>query len=550
MRNWNISDIRWASEGELGLPLWKDWNRKHLLPRGAWRQAWAGPYLASRIPRSGQALDAGAEQTAAGTAALSSADSATDYAFSISPAPSGVDAVSAVREVIRVARHRAVITLEVSESSGCSTTELMKVAAFLGVDLPRVPIDVLRSNSPALRPFGQAQAGAASDMRVLAFTIDALDGPPTVAILIPHWESWPFLKQCLASILRQETPAVAQRVIVLDDLSQDGSFEKGQKEFGADVEFVRITRPNKKTEPDVGLLLDEGLKLVREQYVATIDADLFPISKSWLSFPIWMTERHNLSSIGIDTALSPVYCGLFPEYFRNDWNGGTGYAPGAALFDNERFTITNNFYRVMRTATMKVVSEGIGYTKATQHTGPRAGYRFFERVSLMKRPPGSRLWNYFGRKIVSFYRTRLNPRFPYLPGNCDNGVAASHFLDVNRMGPKFIIPLTGYVARTPTDGVFGQNLCDLVFHFALSTRALSKERREIADAGPEYTRWIERIGDGTDVAQNTWDDLVTESRRSGKPPWSETQSEAWWLEQKAVVTDLIREHQKSPMHRS
>jgi hypothetical protein len=70
---------------------------------------------------------------------------------------------------------------------------------------------------------------------------------------------------------------------------------------------------------------------------------------------------------------------------------------------------------------------------------------------------------------------------------------ANHFIDVNRLGPKFNIPITGYVGATPQDGAFGQNIAHLAFHFALSTRALSRERREVEDAGPEFASWIARL---------------------------------------------------------
>ena len=61
------------------------------------------------------------------------------------------------------------------------------------------------------------------------------------------------------------------------------------------------------------------------------------------------------------------------------------------------------------------------------------------------------------------------------------------------MGPKFNIPLTSYIGLTPRDGAFGQNISGLAFHFALSTRALSRSRKEVDNPGEYFRDWIGRI---------------------------------------------------------
>lgn len=45
----------------------------------------------------------------------------------------------------------------------------------------------------------------------------------------------------------------------------------------------------------------------------------------------------------------------------------------------------------------------------------------------------------------------------------------------------------------PEEGSFGQNINGLIFHFALSTRALSSERREVRDAGSSFYQWVGEI---------------------------------------------------------
>lgn len=455
MKNWVVSDIRWASVSDLKLPFWVDWNKKNPLPSHFWQRIWEYPYVALQIPSSDKSLDIGGN-----AANVPFEDNSFDYTFSISAVEETPDLFAVIKEMIRLARHRVVITINVSDKPDSPYLPLYilrELEEFLGVHIPRLPHEPLNSVSPVLEEFGQQCDEEFRHIRVLGFTLDSRDVPKSVAILVPHWESWQFLKPCLEAVQQNRNEALVEKVYVLDDASADGSFEKAQETFKDDknIEFHRFERPNRSTEPDVGLLFDNALKFVNEQYIVTIDADTFPLSKDWITFPIWLLETYGCSSVGSDTGSSVAYIPQATsrswwQTYTGDWRG---YWITGGLFDNDVFTVANNMYHVMRTALAKVVSESVGFTMATGTAD----------------------------------------RYPYLPGRCDNGVAASHFIDLNRMGPKFNIPLTTYIGLTPHDGAFGQNYAGLVFHFALSARALSQTRRDVADAGEPFMYWVSRL---------------------------------------------------------
>jgi glycosyltransferase involved in cell wall biosynthesis len=515
MNKFFVSDLRWASMGELELPLWQEWNKKNSLPNWFWQRIWEYPYVVSKIPRSSISLDVGGtfpfvlfsnfpKAVSADCRNLNQSDhplhqgqwptekliicdakqipcedNSFEYVFSISAIEEMPDMLTVLREMIRLAKRRVVITLGVSDALGISKDKLRLLEEFLGKQVPALPNDVLTSTSEVLPTFGQLQQKTYEHIRVLGITLDAADTPKSVGILMPHWESLAFLKPCLEYIQKNRNESLAETIYVLDDTSEDGSFEKAQELFQADstIKFYQVERPTKSWDPDIGFLLDNGLSLMQEQYVAMIDADILPLSKDWLAFPIWLIEKYGLSAAGLDTGLSIPYLQWGWDAKHTWWQPANGYYPYGGIYDNQWFSVINNLYRVMPTALAKVVSENIGFTRGNE----------FNK----------------GRKI----------RAPYLPTGCDNGVAANHFIDVNRMGPKFNLPATGYIGKTITNDIYGMNISDLLFHFVLSTRALSKTRKEIADAGETYFYWVEKIRAYSETGNpETIEEMIAASR--------------------------------------
>jgi len=564
MKKWQVTDIRWATFDDLELPFWKKWNKENSLPDGFWQRIWEYPYAALHVPKAEGTIDIGGtypfvlfpnwpEAISADIRDLNKEDhpylkgkwpkgklmiadatkipvknNSYNYAFSISAIEEMPNTVKVLKEMIRIAKQRVVVTMDVSEELGVNRTLMRELETYLGISLPPIPHNVLRSNDPRLRTFGQPVAPDFKHIRVLGLVIDAIDEPKDVGILIPHWESYPFADACLRGILAQRNKNVKEHIYLLDDYSQDGSFQRLKKKYvkNKDITFLRINRPDRATNPDVGALLDKGLEYVEEQFVVMLDADTIPLTKDWISFPLWLLEKNHASSVGLDTGLSSAYAKQGGN-FENWWQPETGYSIRGGLYDNNWFTVTNNLYRIMRTATAKVISQSIGFT----------------RGHIQGTSKASRVVKY-GMNKLGLYKPEPDPRLPYLPVGCDNGVAANHFVDINRMGGKFNLPLTSYIGLTEKDGAYGQNISGLLFHFALSTRALSKTRREVLDPGAEYVKWIDQINKQGMISPQLEREMIKKSTIFKPGGYDGSIPTKWYTTEAKYMQDLLAQFHK------
>ncbi len=572
MKDWKVTDIRWATFDDLNLPFWKKWNANNPLPGGFWQRIWEYPYAALHVPRVSKTIDVGGtypfvlfknwpqsvsvdnrdlnkvdhpllknkwrknQLIIADAAKIPKKNNSFDYSISISAIEEMPNTVKVLKEMIRLAKHRVVVTMDISEELGVNRILMREIEDFLGVSFPEIPHNVLRSNDPRLAEFGQPIAPMYKHIRVLGLVIDSLDEPKDVGILIPHWESYAFAEACIEGVIKQKNSGVKQHIYLIDDNSLDGSYQKLKSRYGRNksISLLRVKRPDRKTNPDVGTLLDIGLTHVKEQFVAMIDSDVIPLSKDWLSFPIWILEKYSASSVGLDTGLSSAYS---KNYSNSNawWQPEYGYSIRGGYYDNNWFTVTNNLYRVMRTSTAKVVSENIGFTR-----GHSAILRKLDKIKLQ-------LLNFIERKL-NLALTPSDPRDPYLPVGCDNGVAANHFIDVNRMGGKFNLPLTSYIGLTKHDGAYGQNICDLVFHFALSTRALSRERREVMDPGMQYSKWVTKIASNNKISDQLKTEMVRDSRKFKPGGYDGSIPTSWYTTEYRYIKSLIEVFHKEKKH--
>lgn len=180
----------------------------------------------------------------------------------------------------------------------------------------------------------------------------------------------------------------------------------------------------------------------------------------------------------------------------------------------------------MQTALARVVSEKIGFTRGIPDSRGRAGWltdRLRRRLALPE----------------------YNDRQPYLPCGCDNGVAANHFIDINRFGPKFNIPLTSYVGLTPGDGAFGQNISGLLFHFALSTRALSRERREVSDAGDAFNYWVTRLHESQGLDHTVLREMVEISTRFQPGGYDGSIPQSWYEKEYSAIQHYLARYRSA-----
>lgn len=510
MKNFSVTKIKWANYSDLELPFYRSWNRNNKLPLGFWQRIWEYPFVILNIPKEEKSLDVGGtypfvlfkhfpkaisldirdlnqldhplhkglwpkEKLVIGDAlAMPFNDNEFRYSFSISAIEEMPEPLKAVQEMLRVTSERVVITFDVSNKLGVNEEKLRALLDFLGVELPPVPADVLNSADKRQRRYRQKPLTEFAEIKVLGLVIDKNEIPKDCAILIPHSESFDFLKICVNEIKKNTHPNVRHHIYIIDDNSQDGSFEKIEKLYQGDSEITleQVKRGNFKI-PDVGQVIDWGLKLVKEQFVCMIDADVFPMSRHWLNFSIWLLEKYNCSSVGTDTGLSTAYFDSFP----GEWQNKNGYLPDFGIFSNSNFTCTNNFYRLVRTAEAKVISELTGYR------------RYYSQLDQWL----DLTLNAVLRKINNYWRRKIFPELFVSQPVGDNGVRANWFIDANRLGPKFSLPILNWLGKTPNDGVFGQNICGLIMHFALSSRVLSRSHKEVRDPGKDYLEFVQNL---------------------------------------------------------
>ncbi len=329
----------------------------------------------------------------------------------------------------------------------------------------------------------------------------------TVAILVSHFESWPLLKGCIEAIKRTRNAGISQRVYIVDDDSRDGSRERAESTWCGDpeVSILRFRRRNKGV-PDAGQLLDRALSVINESHVALIHVDTFPISRDWLSYPIYLLRRHACSVVGCETGQSTCYLDKVAGRWENA--SAHGSQPHYGLLSNEYFTCINHLYWVSSTETATTVSKAVG----------------FKRHSTLSNKVISRL---LPHRWTNLLRRRGVLPFP----NADNDVRANYFIDANRLGPKFALPITGFVGRTPTLGVFGQNVLGLVLHFSLS-RTMIRSYRHSADPGEDYRAVAERL-----LAEGVTESFLEYLIRQTELPGHEFGSS---LEQHALILKAFR----------
>jgi hypothetical protein len=222
-------------------------------------------------------------------------------------------------------------------------------------------------------------------------------------ILIPHVNT-PHLVIGAINQIKKLTKNVDYEVVVADQ--SDEAIHKSLLEKYKNDERIKVIKLNR---VDAGYPIDVVSRSSTKEYFCTLDADAFPIHPNWLYLPIQLLKEFNLSFVGQDT--------------------GLGHHPAYA-FDGE-FCHLNNYFRVSKTETAKLLSETAGFCRV-QHQH-RTGLKY-EDVN----------W-------------KLD--------HADNGVLAQWYSDKKSLGGKVGLALNKILGMTNEFGVYGMCIDDLVFHF-------------------------------------------------------------------------------------
>lgn len=175
---------------------------------------------------------------------------------------------------------------------------------------------------------------------------------------------------------------------------------------------------------DAGYPIDIAVRMAKGEYFCTLDADAFPISNLWLYLPIKLIEKYGFSFIGKESGLHLSYTNL-GNYFH-----------------------LNNYYRISKTDIAKKISEEVGFIRPQNKN--RSELKYNKDINI----------------------------------SCDNGVLAQWYSDINNMGPKLCLMMDKIIGKTPTLGVYGMIIDDLVFHMVFGQT--NEENGGLNSLGNDY----------------------------------------------------------------
>jgi ADP-heptose:LPS heptosyltransferase/GT2 family glycosyltransferase/predicted SAM-dependent methyltransferase len=115
------------------------------------------------------------------------------------------------------------------------------------------------------------------------------DRPPTVSIVVPHYDRWPLLEGFLAA-LHAHPPRVSYEVIVVDDDSKDAT-HAGLAAWGP---LVRVVQ-NRPGVHNFGVSCNRGAAAARGRLVAFVNNDTIPLP-GWLDA---LVAAHDEGAVGI-----------------------------------------------------------------------------------------------------------------------------------------------------------------------------------------------------------------------------------------------------------
>jgi hypothetical protein len=340
--------------------------------------------------------------------------------------------------------------------------------------------------SPKAYPRG-IQANLTADHEpVIGFVIDRPTHKTVIedtTILIPHWESLGFIELCLHSIRSVFDNESKPSILVIDDKSSLDTYSELQRICDSySANLLRIERDDHSKTADVGAVLDFGISKTVTKFICMLDADTMILDRNFLLRPISLLEKLNCVSVGLDTGLADSY------HAQPIWTRNTEKREGLN-FPGET-SITNNLYRVMRTADARAIAKAIGFSRKAKERKFRD--QIGRSIRKLDTLYASKLKiSGFSKELIK--KSIFNSKYPNMPPTSDNGVNANYWMDTNSMGWKYNLPITSFGFKTPNDGICFQNISGSLVHIALSTRALSKSRREIPDAGNDFYEGVKLI---------------------------------------------------------
>jgi len=249
------------------------------------------------------------------------------------------------------------------------------------------------------------------------------------SIIVPHVDTLPYLKFCVAQIRKYRHPEIPQEIIIPDQSSESVFEEVKELYWGnGDIQIPRLPKI------DHGYAIDVALRYAVYEYCCFLDCDAFPIHRNWLYAPLKLIERYNLAFIGSNSGIE--------ESYR----------------DHGAFFHIMNCYCLSQTVLCKELAEAVGFIK-----------------------PENRIKVGFLPKVDAWGQ-----------GGADSGVVAQWYADQRKMGDKLTFEGTSYLGASPWMGIYGIVTEGLVFHLVFGyAEDWIQDLGETL--GPEYLELRERI---------------------------------------------------------
>jgi GT2 family glycosyltransferase len=152
--------------------------------------------------------------------------------------------------------------------------------------------------------------------------------PPRASVIVPTYDGWTVLKNCLESLRDQRFESF--EVIVVDDGSRDGTAERVRMRF-PEVRVLEL-----KVNRGFCAAVNEGIRAARGEIVALLNNDAVA-DANWLSALVWALDAHpdvGFCSSRMVRADDPsILDGAGDEYSRH----GLAYRVGRGLRDRGQF---------------------------------------------------------------------------------------------------------------------------------------------------------------------------------------------------------------------
>lgn len=289
-------------------------------------------------------------------------------------------------------------------------------------------------------------------------------------IIISHFNSLPFLRQCIRQIVKHSHSEIETHIIVCDQSTGQEAYDvyDAMLDEGRGIKYFKLVH----TKPLYsGYGIDWCIRSldIQTDYICQVHTDIVPVSKNFLYLPIRLIEENNFSFVGQ------------LQFINSKDNLASIYPP-------HPFFAMAQCFNVARTETYREMSMEAGFTRF--HNRPDAGM----------------VWN-----NNDWWQWAADD---YEHKGSDDDVVAFAWEDKHKEHDKLGLAITGYIAPA-----YGRLIEDIVFHFGSCREGIN------GSLGAEYNDYVRRIN------ENYSDELISEMvelAQKNRPPSMEILTRNYW----------------------